>query len=87
MLDRVKRYEPCHGEVIALFSSLAKVVHKLEKDEMEHTKGSFSVLETVKVKTEQILKTLSAYCLKQIDSMLPSVCPGIDHRVLLYLVQ
>ena len=53
---------------------------------MEHRKGSFSVLETVKIRTNR-QKVMSAYCLKQIDSILPSVCPGIDHRILLYVVE
>ena len=51
LLDRVKTYKLCHREVTVLFSSLAKVVDKLEKDETELTKGSFSVLETVKIRT------------------------------------
>ena len=38
-------------------------------------------------KLEKILKKLSAYCLKQIDSMSASVCSGIDHRILLYVVE
>lgn len=52
MLDRVRTYKLCHREVTALFSRFSKSCSQVKKkDETEHTKGSFSVLETVKIRT------------------------------------
>ena len=83
LLDRVKTYKLCHREVTVLFSSLAKVVDKLEKDETELTKGSFSVLETVKIRTnpqnvERLLLKINrlhvAECLFGYRSQNTSIC-------------
>ena len=83
LLDRVKTYKLCHTEVTVLFSSLAKVVDKLEKDETELTKGSFSVLETVKIRTnpqtvERLLIKINrlhvAECLFGYRSQNTSIC-------------